>query len=256
MEVITMSAIALALTQSVPFELTPFRKVLIGGVGALAPIIVSLVFVDSETIFSRVTVTAVMTYCIRVGVLFAIGGGMAWAHHEEKSILKLFELGIVAPALLTGVLNGTTNVRDTNSRAAMQPAAVTASLSDFFIPTAYAQTTEGDIKKYTPPTESISAQAWRGLSGARNDEVWHVVVGTYNMKELRNAKELALELARKINEQPLKIKAEVYANETYYAVIIGANLCLDEARALKRRATDSRVPTYGEIYLYNPWAAQ
>src|SRR5262245_53573172 len=86
--------------------MSPSRKVLIGGFGALTPIVLNLLIVDLETVWLKVTVFAALGYFIRVVTLFYLGGMFAWLHKREDNPVKLFELGIVAPALVTGVLNG------------------------------------------------------------------------------------------------------------------------------------------------------
>ena len=230
-------------------ELTTRAKVLIGGVGALTPIILNLLVVDLQTTFTSISVLVVLGYLIRVAILFCIGGGMAYFHKDEKSALKLFEIGIVAPALITALMNGTTNVKNTTVRASTEPAAATASVMDLIMPTAYAQGEQQEIKAYTLPEESVAAQLWKGLSGARSDRVWYVVAGTYKSNELNKARELA----SRITKTSPPYKASIYRNDKYYAVVIGANLTLAQAKARKESASHAKMPTDGDIYLFNPW---
>ena len=255
-----MSAIASTLVESptassLPVSegavLTPLKRVVIGGLGALTPILLNFLVVDLNTTFASITAIVLVGYCIRVLAFFFVGGVVAYMHTSERNHVKLFELGIIAPALLTGVMNGT-KIKDADLRASTQPPAVTASVADFFIPTAYAQDPDGDLKTYKPPTESITSQFWRGLSGSQSENVWHVVAGTYGMNELREARGLA----RNINENAKGFKAEIYKNDKYYAVVIGANLDSDRAKALKQKASEAKIPTKGDIYLFNPWASQ
>jgi hypothetical protein len=44
-------------------------------------------------------------YGFRVVALFALGGLWAYFHRTEADPLKLFQLGIVAPAMITGMIN-------------------------------------------------------------------------------------------------------------------------------------------------------
>jgi hypothetical protein len=227
-------------------------KILIGGLGALAPIILNLLVVDLQTTFTNITFLVVFGYLIRVGVLFAIGGGMAYFHKDERNALKLFEIGIVAPALITALMNGTTNIKNANARASNGPTVVTAGLTDFFIPTAYAQNDKQEIKRYTPPKEGLSTQLWRGISGSQDERVWFVVAGTYHVSELQKARELVGSIAHSNSGY----KAEIYRNDKYLGVVIGANLTSDDAKALRDRAYRAKLPSYGDIYLYNPWASK
>jgi hypothetical protein len=246
-----MSAIATTLDATSFSELTTRRKCLIGGLGALTPIILNLLVVDLQTTFKALTALVLIGYLIRVMILFYLGGLVAYLHKDEKSILKLFELGIVAPALITALMNGTTNLKSSNVLASTQPAAVTAGITDFFIPTAYAQVEQQTVKVYKPTEESVTSQLWRGISGTQNENVWYVVVGTYRLNELQKARDLA----RNINQKST-FKADVYKNDKYYAVVIGANLELQQAKRLQQKATNEEIPTFGDIYLYNPWSSK
>lgn len=241
----------LALPRSATTTITSRHRIVIGGLGALTPILLNFLVVDVNSVFASITAIALLGYGIRVVGFFSVGGLVAYMHKDEKNLLKLFELGIIAPALLTGVMNGT-KIKDSNLTASMPPTAATASVTDFFIPTAYAQGTKADPKTYKAPTESIGSQFWRGLSGSKSENVWHVVAGTYdkNESELKEARELA----RKINSTGFK--AEVYQNDKYYAVVIGANLTPAEAKALKQKASEAKIPTKGDMYLYNPWTSE
>jgi hypothetical protein len=255
MEVINMSATAMTFQQSTlqdstVNELTTRSKILIGGLGALTPIILNLLVVDLNTTFATVTALVVLAYLIRVGVLFCIGGAMAYFHKNEKNALKLFEIGIVAPALLTALMNGTTNIKDPNVTVGTDAPAVSASVTDFFIPTVYAQTSEPEIKGYSRIEDSVASQLWQGLSGTRNERVWFVVAGTFKTSEIQKARGLV----DRIGQSSPAYKPQIYKNDEYYAVVIGANLTLAQAKARKEKAYEAKVPTaYGDIYLYNPW---
>jgi hypothetical protein len=250
-----MSAVATTfapatVTDSKATDLSIRAKILVGGLGALTPIILNLLVVDLQTTFTSITFLVVLGYLIRVGVLFAIGGGMAYFHKDERNALKLFEIGIVAPALITALMNGTTNTKNTNARASNETTVVTASMTDFFIPTAYAQSDDPEVKKYTPPKEGLSTQLWRGISGSQDERVWFVVAGTYRQGELQKARELRRNIGNS------GYKADIYGNDKYLAVVIGANLTAGDAKALKEKADRDKLPSYGEFYLYNPWASK
>lgn len=247
-----MSAIATTFPESIVNELTTRRKIMIGGVGALTPIVLNLLVVDLKTTFATTTALVLVGYLIRVVGLFYLGGLVAYFHKDEKNALKLFELGIVAPALITALMNGTTNVQNVNLRAGTEPAAATAGLTDFFIPTVYAQTKDQEVKKYTRREEGLAAQVWRGLSGSQNDQVWYVVAGTYKISELQ----MARELVQRIKQSSPDFNPQIYGNDQYYAVVIGARLSSSAANALKQKATEAKIPRNGDIYLYDPWESK
>ena len=245
-----MAAIAASLRGTKDKELTNHTKILIGGVGALTPIVLNLVVVDLKTTLTNLTVVVLLGYLLRVVVLFYLGGLVAYFHKGEKSALKLFELGIVAPALITALMNGTTNVP--NARASYTPPAAAVGVMDaldVFTPTVYAQTKPPEVKKYSLPKESVTAQLWRGISGNNNERAWFVVAGTYEANQLEKARALV----RRIQQSAPGYNPEIYKNDKYYAVVIGANLTYGQAKDRKQKASDAKIPTDGDIYLFDPW---
>lgn len=87
--------------------MTPRKRFLLGGGGALMPVLVSILALDiSALIAEKVYLSAgnLIGLGIRYCVLFVIGGVVAWLHEDENKSFKLFELGIAAPALLTSII--------------------------------------------------------------------------------------------------------------------------------------------------------
>ncbi len=87
-----------------------------GGLGALAPTIISLAILDHSLLADYAAnideeTFKLVGYGFRVLALFAIGGLWAYFHRSEVEPLKLFQLGIVAPAMITGMINAS-NVSD------------------------------------------------------------------------------------------------------------------------------------------------
>ncbi|MCU0644340.1 MAG: hypothetical protein MUC94_08755, partial [bacterium] len=121
-----------------------YKKIFIGGLGALTPIIMNLLVIDLEVLLINLTFYSVLGYSIRVIVLFYLGGLIAYLHKDEINIVKIFELGIVAPALITALLNaGQIDVSKMKAQNASNPI---GSIS--FVSAAYAQTnTEQDSTK-------------------------------------------------------------------------------------------------------------
>jgi len=81
------------------------KKIIIGGLGALTPVIMNLLIVDLDALLVKLTILAFLGYIIRLVALFYLGGFVAFLHKDENSPIKIFELGIVAPALITAMLN-------------------------------------------------------------------------------------------------------------------------------------------------------
>jgi hypothetical protein len=87
-----------------------YSRFLWGGMGALAPTVVSLAILDHSSIADYVSnidekTFKLIGYGFRVLALFAIGGLWAYFHRSEVEPLKLFQLGVVAPAMITGMIN-------------------------------------------------------------------------------------------------------------------------------------------------------
>ena len=81
-----------------------------GGLGALAPTLISLAILDHTAVTDYISnidqkTLGLAGYAFRVVALFAIGGLWAYFHRSEVEPLKLFQLGIVAPAMITGMIN-------------------------------------------------------------------------------------------------------------------------------------------------------
>lgn len=82
------------------------KRILYGALGGVAPVVVNLVIVDLVVVFAAVTPIAAVAYAVRVLALVFAGGLVAWLHEEEVKPARLFQFGMLAPALLTGMING------------------------------------------------------------------------------------------------------------------------------------------------------
>ena len=223
------------------------NKIFIGGLGALTPIILNLLVIEFEVLLLKLTLFAILGYLIRVIVLFYLGGLIAYLHKDENSPVKIFELGIVAPALITAMLNaGQIDVPKTTL-----PTEGSATSSIMFISSAYAQpllpqdTTKTELKKFSFPQETRVQQFWRGLIGSSPRRVWFVIVGSH--LKLEDAQKQVQQILRKTKD----FKPEVYApygDNKNYAVVIGANLALIDARQVKKKAIDAGLPE--DMYLW------
>ncbi|MDZ7264220.1 MAG: hypothetical protein ONB16_06515 [candidate division KSB1 bacterium] len=228
--------------------MSTYKKIFIGGLGALTPIILNLLVIELEVLLLKLTLFAVIGYLIRVIVLFYLGGLMAFLHKDENNPIKIFELGIVAPALITAMLNaGQIDVPRMKGQAENRPVSF-----NLLIPAAQAQTATARndsaniaVKTFSMPQETPIQQIWRGLIGSRPRRLWFVIVGSH--LKLEDAQKQA-EQIRNMNKD---FSPEVYApylDSKYYSVVIGANLTLVEARQLMKKAVDAGLPT--DAYLW------
>lgn len=219
-----------------------YKKIFIGGLGALTPIIMNLLVIDLEVLLVNLTFYSVLGYSIRVIVLFYLGGLIAYLHKDEFNPVKIFELGIVAPALITALLNaGQIDVSKMKAQSGSNPI---GSIS--FISAAYAQTevepdtTKIAVKVFSLPQETKMQQFLRGFGlsrvSARRDYV--VIVGTHeNIEAARDQVKLILQQTKEFAPEIY----EPFKNRKGYAVVIGANLTKAEAIRLEKRASESHI---------------
>lgn len=211
-------------------------KFLIGGVGGIAPVLMNLVVIDLETLLIDLTALAVVSYLIRVAALFAIGGLVAVLNRTETDPLKLFQLGIAAPALITAFINGS-NVTLPKKVSDQPVSDAKTSLFPTIAPisSAYAQPgAQNEIKQFSFPKETATQQISRGLLGTLPKNVWFVIVGSH--PKLEDAQRQA----QQIRDQGFA--ADVYApygGNPYYAVVIGAQMTYADAQRLRSKALNA-----------------
>ena len=110
------------------------KRFLLGGTGALLPILLSIAIADATTIGGYLVDQPyeLLGYVIRTAALFAIGGVWAYVQTSEVQPLKVLQLGVVAPAMLTVLMN-TANLTD------LRGGEIDGSVSLQIISSAYAQ---------------------------------------------------------------------------------------------------------------------
>lgn len=123
-----------------------------GGAGAMAPILASLVILDIDSLVHALREVSedggylVLGYSIRILVLFLLGGVWASLDKLEVEPKKLFQLGIIAPAMITGMLNASALQKERiESHPEMQASAVHFNLLP--ISAAQADDKKSDSKK-------------------------------------------------------------------------------------------------------------
>lgn len=214
------------------------QRFMVAGLGGITPVLLSLIVIDLQTILLNVTALAVASYVIRVLALFAVGGLVGWLNRNEVDPVKLFQLGIAAPALITAGINGG---RITLPDTPTQPASHT---SWSVVSEAYAQNPPaGDVKQFSLPNETATQQIYRGLFGRVARNVWFVIAGSHVTKQA--AERQAQEIRRR------GFSADVYApygGNPHYAVVIGAQMTRSKAQQLQQKAIASGLPK--DTYLW------
>jgi hypothetical protein len=88
--------------------MTYWTRFWIGGGGALLPLLVTLLAVDIGPLIDKAPHLTIGTYvgaAIRYLVLFTLGGIVAALNSDEVQPIKLVQLGIAAPALISTYVN-------------------------------------------------------------------------------------------------------------------------------------------------------
>ena len=150
--------------------LTHVQRTFIGALGGVAPVLVNVLSIDPDAVFSEAQTLAIAGWLVRIAVLCGLGALVAWLHQKETNPWKVFQLGIAGPALITAVLNG----QAAKHSGRFQPADIGA----IVLPAkAYAQQPDraDSVYSFAAPPESRLQQFWRGLTGIRNDARWFVL---------------------------------------------------------------------------------
>jgi len=240
------------------------KRFLIGGVGGLAPVIALLIAVDFERNFVNASNAQIAGYIVRAAALFAIGGFVAWLHDSEVHNFKVFEIGLGAPALIAGVVTSQ-SLAHAGPKAPNNPAVSPSAAVLFLFPSAHAQpitplsgpqltlkapqpTAAASVagpglkpKSFSFPEISRTSEFLEGLVGIRVQrpkDVYYVIAGSH-----RTLEEASRQAATINNKKP-SLPATVYApfaENPYYAVVIGDRATKAAATELKSKAIDAGV---------------
>jgi hypothetical protein len=165
--------------------MNPKHRFLFGGIGALMPVLLTVISLDLAVAFSNeaaFTTANIIGIAIRYAGLFCIGGFIAYLHDDERKPFKLFEIGVAAPALITSLVaaNAVQNANGSNMNG--------ASAEAWFIPSAIAA--ERPDQPPQAPIRSAGGffgDVGRGLTGSVYQEQRRVTQPTATSRELERA---------------------------------------------------------------------
>lgn len=235
--------------------LTVKSRIIIGGIGGIAPLIISLLVVDLASVVNDIAVMDAIGLAVRCLVLIFIGSMVGYLHNNEYEPFKVFQLGIAAPALLTTAINGYSVIGPSGSLKEMKTATYQSApykqFSLSFISSAHAAEPKLRGKyinrhAFKEPKITNLERFMRGLIGKRissKGDDWFVITGSHSDYDQAMG-------------QVLRINSKRYAGKIYrpnnssgyYAVAIGANLTLDEAKKLRTKAIRKGLPK--DTYLW------
>jgi hypothetical protein len=237
----------------------PTQRFFIACLGALTPIITNLLVVDLNTSLTNLHMIDGMTYAIRLFALCAAACVVVFLNSDEQRPVKLFQLGIMAPALLTSIINGAAISAKANGQgsqsATLQAPAPQKSGSFSLVGSAFAQT--GPVTQpaafakdcLVPAELSATQQIFKGLIGLVPDNKWYVVVGSY--AALPGATEDAAQISARFGTKySVSICKPLSNPDTQYRVVIGENLSYADGTRLKVDAIAVGLPQ--NTWLWNP----
>ncbi|EJN13733.1 hypothetical protein PMI42_02719 [Bradyrhizobium sp. YR681] len=235
------------------------QRLLIGCLGALTPIITNLLVVDLNTTLTRLSVLEGMTYGIRLFALCAAACVVVYLNSDEERPVKLFQLGIMAPALLTSLINGaaisikTTGQAPQGQTAALLPqkTEILALIGRAHADPAPAASGEASAAKdcLLPAELSTTQQIFKGLIGLVPDNKWYVVIGSY--AALASANQDASEIrARFGTKYAVAVCKPLGGPDVQFRVVIGENLTYTDGTRLKLDAIAAGLPN--STWLWNP----
>ena len=149
--------------------MTSQKRFLIGGLGAIMPVLVTLLSIDiSAALNDEIdwSFANMLGIAFRYILFFAIGGFIAYLHSDESKPFKLFQFGIAAPALMSSWVS----IQGINATP-IQPQNVQSAQIEFSLfRSAYAQATEQAVSKTTKKTSFLS-EVFSGLTGSVYREI-------------------------------------------------------------------------------------
>lgn len=234
----------------------------VGGVGGALPVLIDLINIDAATMFLGFDPMVFLGYLIRAALLVLLGALLVWVN-SETDVKKALQIGIMAPAIVVGFMNGS-DLKDTKEELGIAEEALQARQMEgessaanidenvlniknkgsfWLFPSAYAQ----DRKlKGIHRDPSAFSRIWYGFTG-RSDNGWFVIAGSHTRK--KEAKAQANELKKK------GYRAKVFPpfqGSSYYGVMIGSWLTLNEAKSLKSVAIQDGLPKDTYLWKYRP----
>jgi hypothetical protein len=211
-----------------------WHKCLIGGLGAATPLIMSLYFAEWDVVTESFSMIIFLGYLTKVIILLFVGGLVGFFYKTEESAIKLFQLGIAAPSIILGLINGQviseSNINDGNK--VVQTSIISLGNSSTFKSNCYNLNLQDttNVYQYKMPKESKSEEFWRGFTGKKLNNNWFLIYNTY--ENIHEAKQVAADL---VKEKKCK-HAMVYKlddEKNIYQVVVGEFITYEEGKKLK-----------------------
>lgn len=210
--------------------MTSRERFLLGAAGAVSPSLINILIIDATAILADLTILVALAYALRLLVLSVVGG--AWASLQggtADSRARAFQLGIVAPAIIVSLVNGSQVPRSTawwappSVAAAERPAACRRPAGERPL-----------VWIFAPPSETPYEQAKRGLTGRPSERTWFVIVRF--ARTFEQARALAEGTARTLFPLAIYCAPPDRHPETPFALVAGKQLNRSDAEAILKDA--------------------
>lgn len=110
--------------------MTKIERVLIAGAGSVAPLAISFITCDIDTVFKNLTLLVCIGYLLRVVVLFSLGAMVGLINTRVTDRKVVFQLGITAPAIVGSLIT----ISSLENKQQVEPKVVIQSTSSFSQP--------------------------------------------------------------------------------------------------------------------------
>lgn len=238
-------------------ELKMWHKYCLTCFGALMPIIMSLYYTDIEVLAQKISTPIILGYCIKVVILLILGFLIGLFYRSETNGLKLFQLGIAAPAIVMGLINGHNLNNPENgdmnlNRSALFSLNIATKDFDKEILNRKQDTAirfhEATILQYDYPEESAKQEFLRGFTGKRITNNWFLIYDSYS--DQREATNIIVYIKDKFPELNVQLYYSIM-DPNKYDVVMGDHLEYKEGIKLQKEYS-KLMDKYLELWEYNP----
>jgi hypothetical protein len=218
-------------------------RLFIGCLGALSPILANLLVLDLNLMLVNATPITVASYVVRQLALCIAACIIVYLSPDATKPMTIFQLGIAAPALLIGIINGISQTKNLTPHAELQiPAIVGSAFAQPAPPSGGSVPTnlQAQVSDCLKRESTTSQQILKGAFGILPDDRWFVVVSS-NL-QLQTAIADVQDIQRKY---PGKYRPKICApvdGDNHYRVAIAENLTYDAATKLRDEAVGAGLP--------------
>lgn len=235
----------------------PHDAVFVGALAGAIPVLINLLTVDFYTVLKDMDWVTCLGYALRVSFLMFLGGFLVYVNSEVDK-KKALQLGIMAPAIFIGYINGVAledakqqlDYAEKQLRYGKKNAVLDFKDEENFIiaqggfsliASAYAGQS---VPKGLHRDPGIWGKILYGLTGHMKNS-WFVIAGSHINANAAN------DQASYLKRKGYSVKIfEPQNGNSYYGVMIGSYITLQEAQAIKVQALKDGLPQDTYLWKY------